>query len=665
MNKLNQPSQPKSLNDDDEKKELDGEKVAYQLRDTPPRSKQALDAYLRYFYKMYLASVPIDDGNSCPLDFVWHIYSLAMGIKENPTMDDWNILGMSARGSQKSLSCAASELLLITFDKYRDYFHMAAIWEQSRVTYRYVQTCLDDPMLKPIVKKTIMRETISLYDRILKIGTGTIKAVNSFHGSIFADECDLTDHNVFVESKGMLSSAMGGRSPLDVKISSRKFAFGNIQSLLDKKDKDKSFPLTTFKWGQLEVTQRCETERSQGEEKNTTIFLDEENLRAISEKEYYEIKDIPEREKYLKTSGYPGCLPCGIFSFCKGNLKKQATDNPYLEPIDDVRRKFFTDEIEFFKSQRLNRKPSQFGLIYPTWNPFKQVHNYEGLFKIFTGKDWESDDELTLDKLFSIFIENGCKAYIGVDFGFHVAVAILGVRDGSDRLYFLDQVVSEGRSDSDFAKMVWDRWKHFKITRGFGDVASPGGIREFAKYFPMLEGNLVGTSEDVYREYAKISKNYDFRFGLVRKKISVSGSNETYLYCYSGVSEVVDYIGFYRFKLDPRTGMPTTVPKDGQRDHGCDASCYIVCGVEVAADVGVRSAFVTTQEEVRVKPTGAPTPEELADYLKVNINNNAHIMPSLSVAIDPFTGKPLKEADPKEKDPQPRGNKKFRFTITD
>ena len=168
-----------------------------------PETKEDLDIYLRLYYGFHLASVPIDSGNSSPLDFVWHLYSVAMGIKENVTIEDYNILGMSARNSQKSLSCAAFELLAITFDKDRNYFHMASIYEQSRVTYGYVQSVLERNIMKGVTQKSIMRETISRHKRILKIGTGTIKNVNSFHGSVIADEVDLTDRKVFVESKGL------------------------------------------------------------------------------------------------------------------------------------------------------------------------------------------------------------------------------------------------------------------------------------------------------------------------------------------------------------------------------------------------------------------------------------------------------------------------------
>ena len=54
--------------------------------------------------------------------------------------------------------------------------------------------------------------------------------------------------------------------------------------------------------GQLEVTEKCSTERSITENKNVPIYVDENYLRAISEEEYVNIRDIGDRQKYQRIS---------------------------------------------------------------------------------------------------------------------------------------------------------------------------------------------------------------------------------------------------------------------------------------------------------------------------------------------------------------------------
>jgi len=53
-----------------------------QIRDAPLTNKNQLDNYLKHFYGVHLAGVPIEEGNSTPLDFVWSIYNVAMNGNE-------------------------------------------------------------------------------------------------------------------------------------------------------------------------------------------------------------------------------------------------------------------------------------------------------------------------------------------------------------------------------------------------------------------------------------------------------------------------------------------------------------------------------------------------------------------------------------------------------
>jgi len=595
-----------------------------------------------------------------------------MGLKPSFSLEDFNFLGVATRSGQKSLTCAAIELLMLIFDQDRDYFHMASIYDQSKVTYGYVQGVLQKPLMAPLIQSTTMKETVAIHGRTLKIGTGTIKSVNANHGSLVQDEVDITDHKVFVESKGMLSPGANGKSPLDVKISSRKFSFGNIQTLITRKENDPSFPLKIHRWGVMEVMQHCPPERSRGNNKIQTLYVDEDNLHAVTFDEWAGIPDAKKKSMYVPMAAYPGCHQCGIFSFCKGQIKKQTQDNPFLIKIDDVKRLFLTDDIEFFKSQRLNRQPSSAGLIYGVWNGTKHVLNYESMFAIFMGRPWGEGpgetNELTMDMLIEIMVKDGCKLYLSADFGFNVAVAYLIMKDGSDRLYILDEIVVEGGSDADFALTCWDKWKGLPVTKGFGDVASPGAIREFAQYFPMLESIISGEKNSTYMEYAKLSKDYSYRFGLVRKLLSAPGTKEARLFVHPQCVELTSNIGTYRNSLG-RNGEPMSdCPANGQRDHGPDGMGYGVVGIFIAGSSGVSTAIATvaTVDDRSGFPLVAPRPEDImVDVYGGSLGSDYKKAPPQSVAIDPATGKPIDPIRSTIEIAHPRGTKRVRITFMD
>jgi len=572
------------------------------LRDTPIRNKRDLDNYLRVYHGVYLAKKSIEEGNSNPLNFVWDIYSTAMFGKQT---DIYNFLGVATRGGQKSLSCGSLETVLLTHDKYRDFFHMASIKQQSKVTYNYVQGFYRNPILSETVEKCIMSETRTRYNKQLIIGTGTMDSVNSFHGSTIQDEVDLTPAAVFKESKGMLT-AQSGRLALNVCISSRKFSFGNVQRLLDS-SKRKNFPLKVHMWSILEVTEKCGDKRSG--EYGYNYYIDEDNLIALTEEEYANISN-PEKEfKYEKTVGYRNCAGCGLFSFCKGNLKKQDDDNPYLQPIEQVRNLFFTDDPFFFLSQRLNKKPSSKGLIFPMWDEEAHVRTYNQMYKILTGNDYPDKKEMTLEEMVAVFLKYKCRSFTGEDFGFNNARALLAFVDGSDRVYIIDEIAVSGLSDNEFACECRDQWEFIrrKVENGFPDIASPGGVKEFSKYFRMVQDNTV---------YNKLSKIPEFRAGWVRKKLKAGGTKLVSLFVHPNCGELRSEMPFYHYVIDPKT-EESTDRIEKKNDHSVDALGNILVGV-FALESEITVALSTTEEvfmDDRGKLLKPPNAVEMAKML--------------------------------------------------
>ena len=140
----------------------------------------------------------------------------------------------------------------------------------------------------------------------------------------------------------------------------------------------------------MEITQHCPSERSGP--LNKIFYVDEEMLVAVKPEQYEKLSEIAQKD-FVSYSEYEKCYECGIFSFCLGRLKNQNKNNPYLQSIDDVRRLFFTDDTEFFKSQRLNKKPSKSGLVYPDIDSDIHFVTYERIYEIFMGEEYDGDHQ--------------------------------------------------------------------------------------------------------------------------------------------------------------------------------------------------------------------------------------------------------------------------------
>lgn len=518
-----------------------------------------------------------------------------------------------------SLSCAVIEMLLMQHDLYRDVFHMASITAQAYVTYDYFKGFHYLPVMKGVLlDDPTMRKSISHSGTKLIIGTATMDSVNSFHGTLVQDELDLTPALIFNESKGMLS-AQRGKLPLNVCISSRKFGFGNVQKLLDESVKNIDFPFKVHKWGILEVTEKCLPSRHG--EHGTTIFVNDDDLLAIEEDKFNSLPNS-EKIKYAQKVGYENCIKCGIFSFCQGRLPNQEAENPFLQPIDIIKSQFKTEDVDFFKSQRLNRKPTTKGLIYYNWEETTHVKSYAQMYEIFIGEPHKdliinpktglsNRSDITFEELVNVFIQHGGRFVIGVDFGFSIrAVAGLYFIDGSERIYFIDELSVTGQTDGELADEMKRRWQHIPIEMVYADPESPGGKKEIR----MRTGWI--TSE-------KVDKNVKEGIATVRKKLRIPGTKDTMLFvstkCVVFLYEVVNY----RNKINPTTKEPLEeVHKDN--DHSCDQLRYVIHTM-----FGNRADQFNFDQRVKVESSfdprnalRAPKPTELGQMLGFSVSDN-------------------------------------------
>lgn len=587
------------------------------LRDRPPRTKEHLDHYIQFFYGVHLASTPIEPGNSSPLDFVWDVFSSAMNFKND---NRYYFLGLATRGGQKSLSCAVLEMLLMQHDPYRDFFHMASIKQQAYATYDYFKKFYFKELMKDVLQtEPTMRESVSYHGTKLSIGTATMDSVNSFHGSTIQDELELTPEKIFNESKGMLS-AQRGKLPLNICISSRKFGFGNIQKLIDQAAKDPSFPYKIHKWGILEVTEKCHESRNGGEF-GQKIWVNDDDLLAVSEDQYNILSQL-EKTKYSEKKGYKNCLSCGIFSFCQGRLPTQKENNVYLQPIDTVVSQFKTEDSEFFKSQRLNRKPSTKGLIYYSWDESIHVRSYAQMYEIFMGephpdtiKDSETGVakrlEISFEELTNLFIKQGGRFVIGVDFGFSIlAVAGLYYIDGADRIYFLDEIARQGFTEVEFAGEMKRNWGHLPIEMVYADPENPSG----GKQIRQTCGWAVSKEVD---------KSVKEGIGTVRNKMRIPGTKDTMFFVSYVCTVFINEVKIYRNKINPVTQEPIEeVHKEN--DHSCDQVRYVIHSIFGKAQANYNDLTLADDPQA-FNPNNtlrAPNAVELGTTLGIDISDN-------------------------------------------
>lgn len=442
---------------------------------------------------------------------------------------------------------------------------------------------------------------------------------NSFHGSTIQDELELTPEKIFNESKGMLS-AQRGKLPLNICISSRKFGFGNIQKLIDQAAKDPSFPYKIHKWGILEVTEKCHESRNGGEFGHN-IWVNDDDLMAVSEDQYNILSQL-EKTKYSQKKGYKNCLSCGIFSFCQGRLPNQKENNLYLQPIDTIVSQFKTEDSEFFKSQRLNRKPSTKGLIYYSWDESIHVRTYAQMYEVFMGephpdtiKDPDTSIpkrlEITFEELTNLFIKQGGRFVIGVDFGFSIlAVAGLYYIDGADRVYFLDEIARQGFTELEFAKEMKRNWGHLPIEMVYADPENPSG----GKQIRQTCGWAVSKEVD---------KSVKEGIGTVRNKMRIPGTKNTMFFVSYVCTVFIDEVKIYRNKINPVTQEPIEeVHKEN--DHSCDQVRYVIHSIfgKTQPNYDDKTLIEAPQNFNLNNGLRAPNAVELGTTLGIQITDN-------------------------------------------
>lgn len=578
-------------------------------------SKQALAQWIRAYLGLDLPEGHIyPDSNSSPLDMIWEIYDMFRKGSEDHYKP--KILAYAARDSYKTLSAAILEVLcLLHFGV--SCAHFAAIKSQSTKAQSYVVNFLNKTYIRDfLVGNNEMQKKITRfrhretkdniptaeyevldnrqqvdYEKIeayVKIIIATIQSANSEHVPfLVVDEVDVIRDRRAYEEAMMIPSEHDGRLPIVLLTSTRKFAFGLVQEEINKQDQT---GLHILHWNIMDITASCPTERHQPHLPKVEIFVNDDELKAISREEYEDLS-IEKKSKYIKEEGYAGCLSkCKIFASCRSRLasmrKMPIAKDRLLKSVANTQSAFERTDLDMAKAQLLCWKPTSEGLVYPYFN--KEIHvlspsKAAKLLGLSLPVSASKKDFIELMQY------AGAEAAVGIDWGFtHPWCAVLGWRIGT-RMVVTDLISQSGLETTQQLDQFQKAYGKYK-PKVFADPENPQNVLTFRK-------NGVRISE-----WKKGAGSIKAGIEIVRRKMRPTLDGEPELVFLDtkekSMELLIERISSYHYKTDP-SGNISEDPNDEDDDEN-DALRYLVMNTfakDVKASVSSTANGFDDEEE--------------------------------------------------------------------
>jgi hypothetical protein len=557
----------------------------------PCKTKEALSKWIYFFLDLEMPDCIVDpDSNCSPMDMIWETYSKALN-NNDPNFS--RVLYYASRSSYKTLGAAVLEILL-GMHLGHDVGHLAALKEQSIVAQRYVKRFFNFPYLRDFktgdnldevfIEKYTHEKTgdvltikewrellpaqqglYKYHKSIIKIIICTIRGVNSFHCPLLiCDEIDVVADNRAYEDAKMIPSPMGGRLPITLLTSTRKISTGLVQKEIDKAvDNDGTVRLHIRHWNLIDVTEKCPPERCLPHLPKIPIYVNEDQLDAISETKYELLPDDV-KDKFIKHEGFQGCLSnCKLFAACKTRLYTiQKSKSRLLRQIDHTINQFRDVTLDNAKAQLLCRQPSSEGKIYPSLDRTIHLKTAAQMAEMLLGMP--VDPNFTKKQLIALIKErDDWGFYTGMDFGFtHNFAVTTGAADGY-RMFILDAFCIPNLLPDAIVNTCNKRLKYLNPAI-YADPESPmlvamlkqEGFR--MKKWKKGPGSLLGGMD------------------VVKLKLREPMGDPTLFFLAGdpGVEELFKQMGQYHWKTDPNGDM-SDVP-DEKDDDGPDSCRYLV-----------------------------------------------------------------------------------------
>lgn len=467
------------------------------------KDKERLHKWIKTFLDLDIPDCIVDpDSTSSPMDMIWEVYERAI-LNDDPEFN--RVLYWASRDGFKTLSAAILEVLSVVHLG-RDVAHMAAIEAQANKAQSYVKKFFSKPFLREYIVGDNTRATLFVryqhqetkeninekifqslspdlqndYDEIknfVRIIICTMAGANGEHVPLFVvDEVDVVKDAKAYEEAKLIPAPINGKMPITLLTSTRKFSFGKVQKEIDEAPKS---GLKYRHWNLIDCTEACPPERHLPDEPKIQIYSSDENLKAISEKDFKDLTE-DEKTKYKPEEGYQGCLQnCKLFAVCKGRLATdQKSKSPLLKPIAHTISQFKAVTLPTAKAQLLCRKPSTEGLIYPNFDRDVHMLTAAQMAEKITGVP--HDKNLTKAQLIEIAKQWNLPFASGMDFGYsHNFAVVTGIEDGF-RAFIIDIISMPELEPSQQVTICKKRIKHLQPGI-WPDVESPQMIKVFSK----------------------------------------------------------------------------------------------------------------------------------------------------------------------------------------
>jgi len=552
----------KSLTDDQKKEMAD-------LMFDHLNSADDIKDWARMFLDLELPLEITDpDSTSSPLDAIWQIYNVA---KNNTGDITPGFILMSCREGMKTVSVAILELLIMLHFS-RTVAHGAATEEQSSVAIGYINDFVVkiDPLLRSRGwenmtqnKRTIRYRTPEGKNPFIKILICTPKGMNSLHANfLFLDELDLADPKAIKQGVNITGFSRGFHG-IKVYLSTRKYAFGNMQNALEKAEETRYKVLS---WNILDVTEACPVERHQPELPKQDMFV-AKNLPLIrlTGDEFNALPDI-EKPKYdMLPNVHGGCTSCKLLPVCRTRLsqKPQTATGGFYKPISSVIQKFAENDVEIAEAELMCWKPGSEGLVYPRYSDKARDGNVITLKKAFeTLIGTEAPANVSDLSLLGVLRSLDIPIYCGVDWGFtHDAVILVMANIPNGEVWIIDAFSSPKLEIQDLLPVAINFRDKYKPRKWYCDTNMPAYVKAFVR-------NGMACP--------KFTKDVEGGIGAVRSKImTATGQRLLKVLEVETTKKVRSAIMKHRFLLDGQGQVTKTPDNDPGVADIADALRYL------------------------------------------------------------------------------------------
>lgn len=451
-----------------------------------PGSMQELRDWFTVYLDLTLpdSHLPGEGSNTSPMEAVWESFN-----SYNQNMGDEfpGYVWLSSRDSMKTLGASMLATALMVFCD-ASICWLASIEPQSKIALNNIQSFIRklNPYLAHYNKKIDSNNARNLEitdpkgkKSLINILVATMASVNGRHVNIvMTDEVDLVRDPKVLDEVQAVASLIGGQFPLKVYFSTRKFAFGNMEGIIERAD---DLGLKILKWDILDVTEHCPISRRKNDDKTEEVYINPDPPLRSLDQEGFEKLLAPEKKQYEKIKVYQGCLGCKLVSQCKGRLgeRKESDKGLLWKKIDHTINMFRSMSPDMATAQLLCRKPSLSGLVYPRYSDLDNTLTIDAAIAEASGEMTTNEN---YDSLISLLVSLDIPIYVGVDWGSTAAQAfvVTALMPSGDWWILETHAITNMEFDEilELGKKIRDK---FRPKKWFADTNQPIFIKAFNK----------------------------------------------------------------------------------------------------------------------------------------------------------------------------------------